>query len=662
MAYDSIGRLWTVTDAKGKTMTYAYDTMNRIKEVKDALDGITRFSYDLIGNLRYVTDAKSQIIRYEYDERDRIKKMTDQLGRVETYTYYTGAEITSLTGDNLKSITDRKGQVTTFNEYDSMNRIKKITYHDSSYIEYIYDLAGRIDYINDSVSGFIDYTYNDFGCTTCGGRGMDRIAQEVTPIGTIDYTYDNVGRRKTMTVAGQPVVNYDYYANGWIENVRQGVNSIEQRFNFVYDDGGRRERLKSFKGSNLITETAYGFDTANRLLNLKHLNSLNVELEVLNYLYDANGNRISMNRPTVTLPLPNPVSNTSYNSANQMLSFNDKNITYDNNGNMTSVINTCGTTTYTWDVRNRLTGINGFKSDCSSLTASFKYDALNRRIEKTINGVTTQYIHDGVDIIQEKQNGVVTANYIRTLNIDEPLLRITQNAVRFYMTDALGSVIALTDENGVVRTTYSYDPFGNTTITGEASDNPFQFAGRENDNTGLLYERNRYYSFELMRYISEDPIGLAGGDTNFYVRVGNDPINWIDPWGLWSISIEGYYGLGGGLVFGKNPNGGSFVTWRFGYGIGGGVSFDPYGTSPGWDPCKKHGVLNAGIGGFAEAGAGVGPLGINLGTRGGINVENPSDRLYIPYFESPHLSFPIGWERKWRLRGGAAAGVEITFY
>ena len=252
-------------------------------------------------------------------------------------------------------------------------------------------------------------------------------------------------------------------------------------------------------------------------------------------MYDANGNRITMNRPSVNLPLPNSVSNTSYNEANQMLSFNDKNIVYDNNGNMTSVTNTCGTTTYTWDVRNRLVGISGFNTDCSPLTASFKYDVLGSRIEKTINGVTTQYLYDGVDIIQEKQNGTVTANYIRGLNIDEPLARITQNAVRLYMTDALGSVIALTDENGIVKTTYSYDPFGNTTVSGESSDNRFQFAGRENDGTSHLFERYRYYSLELLRYISQDPIGIAGGDVNYYVRVGNNPVNRIDPYGLIAV-------------------------------------------------------------------------------------------------------------------------------
>ena len=62
-------------------------------------------------------------------------------------------------------------------------------------------------------------------------------------------------------------------------------------------------------------------------------------------------------------------------------------------------------------------------------------------------------------------------------------------------------------------------------ITGEASDNPFQYTGRENDGTGLYYYRARYYSPELQRFISRDPIGLGGGDVNFYRYVGNSPVN-----------------------------------------------------------------------------------------------------------------------------------------
>jgi YD repeat-containing protein len=130
-----------------------------------------------------------------------------------------------------------------------------------------------------------------------------------------------------------------------------------------------------------------------------------------------------------------------------MLTFNDKNVTYDANGNMTSVTNACGTTTYTWDVRNRLIGISGYKPDCSVLTASFQYDALGRRIEKTVNGRTIQYLYDGKDIVQEIENGAPAVNYVRTLNIDEPLARIqSTGTVRYYQADALGSITALTDK------------------------------------------------------------------------------------------------------------------------------------------------------------------------------------------------------------------------
>lgn len=257
-----------------------------------------------------------------------------------------------------------------------------------------------------------------------------------------------------------------------------------------------------------------------------------------------------MNRQSVTLPLRGDVTSTNYNEANQMLKYNasSDNIGYDENGNMTSITNSCGTTNYTWDLRNRLVGISGFNTDCSALSASFKYDALGRRTEKTVNGRTIQYLYDGMDIVQEIENSVVYANYVRTLNIDEPLARVkADGTVRYYQQDALGSVIAMTDDTGAVKTQYAYDSFGAVTVTGEASDNPFQYTGRENDNTGLYYYRARYYSPELQRFISEDPILKPGkldipfmlpsllnnpAVLNQYNYVLNSPVNNTDPEGL----------------------------------------------------------------------------------------------------------------------------------
>jgi RHS repeat-associated protein len=83
----------------------------------------------------------------------------------------------------------------------------------------------------------------------------------------------------------------------------------------------------------------------------------------------------------------------------------------------------------------------------------------------------------------------------------------------------------------MIRTWYDYEPFGSVMITGEASDNPFQYTGRGNDNTGLYYYRARYYSSELKRFISEDPIRLPGG-INLYEYVGNNPVKRKDPTGL----------------------------------------------------------------------------------------------------------------------------------
>ena len=167
------------------------------------------------------------------------------------------------------------------------------------------------------------------------------------------------------------------------------------------------------------------------------------------------------------------------------------------------------------------------------LTAMFEYDALGRRIEKTINGRTIQYLYDGLDIVQEIESGFPSVNYMRTMSIDEPLARIeASGTVRYYQADALRSVISLTDQTGALKSQYTYDPFGNVIITGAQSDNPFQYTGRENDNTGLYYYRARYYTPELQRFISEDPIGFHGGDVNFYAYVGNDPANYTDPNGL----------------------------------------------------------------------------------------------------------------------------------
>ncbi len=130
------------------------------------------------------------------------------------------------------------------------------------------------------------------------------------------------------------------------------------------------------------------------------------------------------------------------------------------------------------------------------------------------------YLYDGTNVLMEQLNGVGNATVMLGLRMDEHLARTSATGVtRYFLTDALGSTIALTDASGTIQTQYSYGPFAQTVATGQASDNPYQFVGREIDFLGVapglpaftMYNfRARYFDIAASRFISSDPEGFAG--------------------------------------------------------------------------------------------------------------------------------------------------------
>jgi RHS repeat-associated protein len=177
----------------------------------------------------------------------------------------------------------------------------------------------------------------------------------------------------------------------------------------------------------------------------------------------------------------------------------------------------------------------------TGVSANFGYDGLGRRVSKTVNGANTEFLYDGLNPVQELSGGSIVANLLTGLGIDEFVSRTEGGNPSTLLTDALGSTVALTDGTGTVQTEYTYEPFGAVTTTGAGNSNAYQYTGREQDGTSLLYYRARYYSPTLQRFISEDPIGLSGGDNNLYAYVSNNPLRLRDPLGLWGSEVHDHF-------------------------------------------------------------------------------------------------------------------------
>lgn len=161
-----------------------------------------------------------------------------------------------------------------------------------------------------------------------------------------------------------------------------------------------------------------------------------------------------------------------------------------------------------------------------------------------MNGQRVEYVYDGLQAIGEIADGSATG-LLTGPGLDEVLARYAGAGARFYLTDALGSVIAQTAADRSILSTYAYSPYGETSAQGADGGNPIQYTARENDETGLYYYRARYYDPVLKRFTQPDPIGLQGG-INTYAYVEGDPVSNVDPTGLLSYSIEGYLTWGEG--------------------------------------------------------------------------------------------------------------------
>ena len=604
-------RLTALTDAKGQTTTFEYDSLGRITAEHDPLDRTIGYLHDAQGNIISRTDPNGHTINYRYDRLGRLVEKSYPDGSTATFTYDAKG--------NLKTAANRHIGYTF--AYDPAGRVTKVGDSQGRVIEYEFDPAGRRTRMISPDGRTISYRYNTAGQLAAIDDGeefvfsYDELGQRtslVYPNGiTAGYDYDKAGRLTSLVhrdATGKILLQNIYE----LDKIGNRLGKTTERFSIGYDYDRiyrLREAVQStpgFSPENERGRRGQGVDRA-------------VQNQKEHYDYDPVGNRLSSHL----------AKSYSHDAGNQLLATNRAQYTYDHNGNLVTKETSEGITTYRWDYENRLIEVNlpdGTRVD-------FAYDPFGRRIEKRVTEKrqtrATRYAYDHQDIILElDEAGNIGNRYLHGPGIDEPLALHQGRNTYYYHADGLGSITALTDRRGRVVQSYHYDSFGNLHNQKNRIKQPYTFTAREYDReTGLYYYRARYYDAMAGRFISKDPIGFEGDGPNLYAYVLNNPINFIDPLGLnaWSGASDT---VGGHLFIGGTSTTYGFVTnwvtgekcyteticYNLGTGLTGGATANSIWVSNG-PKCGKD-LAGVSVGGGAEGGFGVYASGGPSGSAG----------------------------------------------
>jgi RHS repeat-associated protein len=551
MRYNTADEMTAMISPSGRTTTYGYDARGQRIEMKDPLGNTVRFTYDSQRNMTALTDQRGNTTTFSYDALDRIIVRRDPLGFTTTYEY-------DFEGNPIVMV-DRLGRRTTVS-YDELNRRKQVMYVDAT-VNYTYDRAGRLTNIADTQSGPIPITwaYDD----------ANRLLSETTSGNVVvRYTYNNASQRASMTAADRPPVTYGYDTEGRLKTITQSAET----FTYSYDKLSRVERLER---PNLV-KTEYGYDEVNRLKRLTHTNAMGVALEDFQYSFNADDEIEAIQSLASATLLPTNKSVPQANAANRIAQFGQAGLSFDNEGQTTTRTDDRGTAVYEWDARGRLKKVtmpNGQIVD-------YGYDTLGRRINRTADGATTNFVYDGQDVVLDRA-GSSTVDYLNGFGIDNKL-RLTNGGLGalYFLRDNLGSTAALVNGAGSLIERTWYEAFG---VSASSSLTRYGFTSRELDQTtGLMSYRARWYDTQQGRFISEDPINFLGG-LNLYEYVSGNPVTKIDPQGTCEIvcaTIIGAIIVGGATIIGAiimRPSDGGSNGPGGGKGPGG-------GNRPGGDP------------------------------------------------------------------------------
>ena len=532
--YDSFNRLRKIINPDTSFTLLATDNNGNVTQMTDEVNRITAYTYDALDRLTTTTEPNAVITAFTHDSRDNLTSMTDPENHLTTYHFDDFGERTSRisqdTGTtqytydpagNTTSLVDSENQTINFT-HDALNRLTGVSLADPSQnISYHYDEAaavngiGRLTSVTDP-SGSTAFQYNTMGRITQETRTTDGIS------GSTAYTWNDRNNLSGMTYPTGTAITFQRYDNETISGLLIDGQPLTQ--NVSYLPFGPEEDFVF--GNNLFTlDRSY----AAGYFRLTGISTPTLEYQ---YQYYADG-RVKqidgVEEPVFTRGRTEYVTRPTNNRLDYV-TLPDQSVhsyTHDNNGNITSD----GVYTYTWNQLNQLIEVH----QGTTLVAQYDYDGLGRRVKKTVSGTVTLFYYDlqGRLIAETDSSGSPLRDYIyQNNNLVALKLYGSQAGVYYVISDHLGTPQQVVDNTGTVVWKAVYPPFGRAQVLVGTITNNIRFKGQYFDaETGLHYNFHRYYDPETGRYISADPIGLAGGN-NLFAYVQNDPVNFVDPWGL----------------------------------------------------------------------------------------------------------------------------------
>jgi RHS repeat-associated protein len=589
-AYDTVGRLRTTTDQDGFTFTIDYDGMDRPTKLsypdatyeeitynrldpevlRDRTGRETRLTHDSLRRLVAIQDALGRVTCYEWCGCGGLSAVIDPLGRtttwirdlqgrVKTKVYADGSQIQheydTATGW-LKSVRDEQNQFTkldhnldgTLRQRSFLNALVATPTvrfaYDPNYPRLLTmedDLgittfgyhpingspppgAGRLASIDGPFSNdTILFTYDELGREAgraLNGVGIrrtwdpaERLIQLTNALGTFSYSWDGPSRRlATVSFPNGQNSSFTYFTNLKDRLLQQITHlkpdaSLLSRFTYDYNAAREITQWTQERSGASPIQWTFGYDAVDQLTNAVAMQTA-VTVETHAYSYDAAGNRSADVASSGTREF-------SHNALNQLTSLAGSPLS---------------TATNEWDAAHRLTAVVR-----GTHRTEFSYDGFGRRVrivERTNGGVLSdrRFVWCGPRLCEERDSsGANTLKRFLNRGMQVQSGADLPAGAYFFTYDHLGSIREMTDAAGAVRAQYAYDPYGQRTVVSENAAATFGFGGHFfHAATGLHLALYRAYDVQLGRWLSRDPLPAA----NSYAFVRNDPINYIDRFGL----------------------------------------------------------------------------------------------------------------------------------